>query len=75
LGTECVESGEQGVALAFRQGKLVQLLRSDPRNCLLTIPIKQEEKMSKPDFLVHESKDTVGAIVVEGIEAGQELSG
>jgi len=31
--------------------------------------------MSKPDFLVHESKDTVGAIVVEGIEAGQELSG
>ena len=31
--------------------------------------------MSAPDFLVHESTDTVGVIVVEGIEAGQELSG
>jgi (2R)-sulfolactate sulfo-lyase subunit alpha len=31
--------------------------------------------MSKPDFLVHETKDTVGVVVVEGIEAGQELSG
>lgn len=28
-----------------------------------------------PDFLVHDVKDTVGVIVVEGITAGQELSG
>jgi len=31
--------------------------------------------VSKPDFLVHETKDSVGVIVVEGIEAGQQLSG
>ena len=31
--------------------------------------------MAAPDFLVHETKDTVGVIVVEGIEAGQELTG
>lgn len=31
--------------------------------------------MSIPDFLVHETNDTVGVIVVEGIEAGQKLSG
>ena len=31
--------------------------------------------MTKPDFLVHEKADSVGVIVVEGIEAGQELSG
>lgn len=31
--------------------------------------------MSKPDFLVHETQDSVGVIVVEGIEAGQQLSG
>lgn len=31
--------------------------------------------MSNPDFLVHETKDSVGVIVVEGIEAGQTLSG
>ncbi len=31
--------------------------------------------MTAPDFLVHETKDTVGVIVVEGIEAGQTLSG
>lgn len=26
-------------------------------------------------FLVHDKKDTVGVIVVEGVEAGQELTG
>lgn len=31
--------------------------------------------MSAPDFLVHEGADTVGVIVVEGVEAGQTLSG
>ena len=31
--------------------------------------------MNKPDFLVHDSTDTVGVIVVEGVEAGQELTG
>jgi len=31
--------------------------------------------MSAPDFLVHESEDSVGVIVVEGIEANQELTG
>ncbi|HEB79952.1 MAG TPA: flagellar biosynthesis protein FlgA [Rhodospirillales bacterium] len=31
--------------------------------------------MSTPDFLVHEGKDTVGVIVVEGVKAGQSLSG
>ena len=31
--------------------------------------------MATPDFLVHEAKDSVGVVVVEGIEAGQELSG
>ena len=31
--------------------------------------------MSIPDFLVHDATDTVGVIVVEGIEAGQELTG
>ncbi len=31
--------------------------------------------MAAPDFLVHEAKDSVGVIVVEGIQAGQELSG
>ena len=31
--------------------------------------------MAAPDFLVHDSADTVGVIVVEGIEAGQELTG
>ena len=28
-----------------------------------------------PEFLVHEEGDSVGVIVVEGIKAGQELSG
>ncbi len=28
-----------------------------------------------PDFLVHDSSDSVGVAVVEGIEAGQELTG
>jgi len=27
------------------------------------------------DFLVHEPGDSVGVVVVEGIKAGQELSG
>ncbi len=31
--------------------------------------------MSNPDFLVHETKDSVGVIVVENIAAGQQLSG
>lgn len=31
--------------------------------------------MTAPDFLVHEAKDTVGVVVVETVEAGQELSG
>lgn len=30
---------------------------------------------SAPDFLVHELKDNVGVVVVEGIKAGQELTG
>ncbi|NBB84259.1 MAG: flagellar biosynthesis protein FlgA [Alphaproteobacteria bacterium] len=29
----------------------------------------------QPHFLVHEHTDTVGVVVVEGIEAGQELEG
>lgn len=28
-----------------------------------------------PDFLVHDSADSVGVAVVEGIEAGQDLTG
>ena len=28
-----------------------------------------------PDFLVHEDGDSVGVVVVEGIKAGQELTG
>ena len=28
-----------------------------------------------PDFLVHDSTDSVGVAVVEGIEAGQDLTG
>ena len=31
--------------------------------------------MSAPDFLVHDSTDTVGVVVVEGVQAGQELTG
>lgn len=31
--------------------------------------------MSAPHFLVHDSKDSVGVAAVEGIEAGQELTG
>ena len=31
--------------------------------------------MSAPDFLVHETADTVGVIVVEGVQAGQTLTG
>ena len=31
--------------------------------------------MDHPDFLVHDSTDTVGVIVVEGVEAGQKLTG
>ena len=29
----------------------------------------------QPHFLVHDSADTVGVVVVEGVAAGQELSG
>lgn len=38
-------------------------------------PIQKEMKMQAPDFLVHDSSDTVGVIVVEGLEAGQTLTG
>jgi (2R)-sulfolactate sulfo-lyase subunit alpha len=31
--------------------------------------------LSAPDFLVHEGADTVGVVVVEGVSAGQTLSG
>jgi (2R)-sulfolactate sulfo-lyase subunit alpha len=31
--------------------------------------------VSQPDFLVHDQADSVGVAVVEGIEAGQDLSG
>ena len=31
--------------------------------------------MKQPDFIVHEADDNVGVIVVEGIVAGQTLSG
>jgi len=36
---------------------------------------KAKEALKAPDFLVHEDGDTVGVIVVEGIKAGQELTG
>ena len=36
---------------------------------------EREDKLAAPDFLVHETKDTVGVIVVEGIEAGQDMTG
>jgi len=31
--------------------------------------------VSNPDFLVHDSTDVVGVVVVEGIKKGQTLSG
>ena len=31
--------------------------------------------MAAPDFLVHDTADTVGVIVVEGVQAGQQLTG
>ena len=31
--------------------------------------------MAKPDFLVHHAGDSAGVVVVEGIDAGQELRG
>ena len=31
--------------------------------------------MSAPDFLVHDSEDTVGVVVVETVKAGTSLSG
>ena len=31
--------------------------------------------MAKPDFLVHHATDSAGVVVVEGIEAGQALTG
>ncbi len=30
---------------------------------------------SRPDFLVHDAQDSVGVVVVEGVQAGQTLSG
>jgi (2R)-sulfolactate sulfo-lyase subunit alpha len=32
-----------------------------------------EDAMSKPQLLVHEKKDTVGVVVVEGLKAGTEM--
>lgn len=32
-------------------------------------------RTSAPDFLVHDERDDVGVVVVEGVEAGQLLSG
>ncbi len=31
--------------------------------------------MEAPDFLVHEAGDSVGVVVVEGVAAGQDLTG
>ena len=31
--------------------------------------------MNAPEFLVHEARDTVGVVVVEGVTAGQTMSG
>jgi (2R)-sulfolactate sulfo-lyase subunit alpha len=31
--------------------------------------------VAAPDFLVHDTADTVGVIVVEGVQAGQQLTG
>ncbi|MEE8275684.1 MAG: flagellar biosynthesis protein FlgA [Alphaproteobacteria bacterium] len=31
--------------------------------------------MAAPHFLVHDADDTVGVVVVEGVEAGQSLEG
>lgn len=31
--------------------------------------------MAAPHFLVHDSTDTVGVVVVEGVKAGQSLTG
>ncbi len=31
--------------------------------------------MAAPHFLVHEAKDNVGVVVVEGVKAGQDLTG
>ena len=31
--------------------------------------------MAAPDFLVHDTADSVGVIVVEGVQAGQQLTG
>jgi (2R)-sulfolactate sulfo-lyase subunit alpha len=36
---------------------------------------KAKAGVKAPEFLVHEDGDTVGVIVVEGIKAGQELTG
>ena len=34
-----------------------------------------EDQLAVPHFLVHETKDTVGVVVIEGIKAGQTLQG
>ncbi|MGE3065625.1 MAG: UxaA family hydrolase [Hyphomicrobiaceae bacterium] len=31
--------------------------------------------MKEPDFIVHHKGDTLGVVVVEGVKAGQKLSG
>lgn len=35
----------------------------------------REPAMSKPHLLVHEKKDTVGVVVVEGLKAGTDMLG
>jgi (2R)-sulfolactate sulfo-lyase subunit alpha len=41
----------------------------------MAMEAKKAQAAKAPDFLVHEDGDTVGVVVVEGIKAGQDLSG
>ncbi len=36
---------------------------------------RKAQAAKPPDFLVHEDGDSVGVVVVEGVKAGQDLSG
>ena len=40
-----------------------------------TTIISGEDPLSAPHFLVHEKKDSVGVVVVEGVKKGQMLTG
>ena len=53
------------------------MLDSYIRISLSTFLFSEDSKLSStpPDFLVHDERDAVGVVVVEGIEAGQNLSG